>query len=148
MTGSERPRDKGGSHPERQRKRTELVKPRRSLLAMLASVAIAATAGVVLRGSDARLGEYLGGSAKPVVAILVAATQALAAVLLVMHAARGRLVALIAASFLILAAVGLLISINVAWLPAVLIFVGFIELLLVAGSTPRKPARRKHLPGR
>jgi hypothetical protein len=148
MTGSGRPTDKGGSHPERQRKRTELVKPRRSLLALLAIVAIAAIAGVVLRRSDARLGEYLGGSVKPVVAILVAATQALAAVLLMMRPARGRVVAVIAAVLLILAAVGFLVSIDVAWVSVVLLFVGFIELLLVAGSTPRKPARRKHLPGR
>ena len=45
------------------------------------------------------------------------------------------------------AAVLMMSTFGVGWFPALLFFIGLIELLLVAGSTPRKPARSKHVPG-
>jgi hypothetical protein len=139
-----------GPRPENQRKRTELVKPRRSLIGMLAVVAIAAVAFVVLRRSDDHfLGlppEYPSGF---VIALLIAAAHAAAAMLLVIRAPHARLAAGLAAALLVVTSVGVIVlMLGVPWVPALLFFIGFVEILLVAASTPRKPAHRKHVPGR
>jgi hypothetical protein len=104
------------------------------------------------RSDDPLLGlppEYLRGSSGIVVALLIAVMHAAAALFLVMRAPHARLAAGLAASLLIASSVGLIVSmLGVPWVPALLFFVGFVELLLVAASTPRKPAHRKHVPGR
>jgi hypothetical protein len=153
MSASERPHDAGGPRPENQRRRAEIRGPRRSLIGLLVVVAVAAIVFVVSRRSDRPyLGMpagYLAGSSGLVLAIVIAGTQATAAVLLLVHAVRARLAAAIAAGVLVASAVALIMSmLGVAWFPAVLFFIGFVELLLVAGATPRKAARRKHQPGR
>lgn len=140
------------AHPENQRKRTELVKPRRSLIGMLAVVAIGAITFVVLRRSDDHLlglpPDYLRGAPGLVLAILLAGAHAVAAALLVIRAPHARLVAIIAGFTMIGASVALIMGmLGVPWVPALLFFIGFVELLLVAGATPRKPAHRKHVPG-
>ncbi len=153
MTASTRPSDAGGPRPENQRKRAEIRGPRQALIGMMAVVAIGATAFLVLRRSDASfLGlppDYLAGASGRVPAVLLAGSHAAAAVLLALHAPQGRAGATIAASLMMAASVVLIVSmLGVAWVPALLFFIGFVELLLVAGSTPRKSARRKHAPGR
>ena len=142
-----------GPRPENQRKRSELVKPRRSLIGMLAVVAIGAITFVILRRSDDHLlglpPDYLRGSSGLVLAILLAGTHAVAAALLLMRAPHARLAAASAGFTMIAASVALiLVMLGVPWVPALLFLVGFVELLLVAGSTPRQPAHRKHAPGR
>ncbi len=120
---------------------------------MLAIVAIGAVAFGVLRRSDERfLGlppGYLEGPSGLLLVGLLAGVHALAAVVLLVQPARGRLVAAIAAAVAIGSCIFLVMSmLGVAWVPALLFFIGFVEILLVAGSTPRKPAHRKHVPGR
>ncbi len=80
---------------------------------------------------------------------MIAATHALAAVLFAVHAERARLMAGIAGAVVMAAGLGVIIFVPGAdWIPATLLFGGFVELLLVAGATPRKPAKREHVPGR
>ncbi len=153
MSASERPSDTGGPRPENQRKRAELRGPRHALIGMLAVVAIGAIAFGVLRRSDDRfLGlppGYLEGASGLLLVGLLASVQALAAVVLLVQPARGRLIGAIAAAVAIGSSVVLVTSTRgPAWVPALLFFIGFVEILLVAGSTPRKPAHRKHVPGR
>ena len=153
MTASTRPSDAGGPRPENQRKRAEIRGPRQALIGMLAVVAIGAIAVLVLRRSDASfLGlppDYLAGSSGLVPAVLIAGSHAAAAALLALHSPRARVGAAIAAFLMIASSVVVIVSmLGVAWVPALMFFIGFVELLLVAGSTPRKPARRNHAPGR
>ena len=149
MSASERPRDKGGSHPENQLKRVELRKARGSLVALLALVALGAIGFAAVRRSanlDLAAG-YLGGSGLTV-ALLLGGAHALAGLFLVAHVPRARLVAGLAASLMIVTSIAMLIlAVGSSWVPATLFLVGMFELLLVAGSTPRKPAHRKHVPG-
>jgi hypothetical protein len=151
MSASERPSDVGGPRPENQRKRTELQKPRRSLIGTLVVVAIGAIAFIAMRRSE-QLGlpaGYLTGSSATVAAVVIAGAHALAAVLLAVRFVRARHVAAVAASLLVVSSVTLIVlMLGVVWVPAVLFFIGFVELLLVAAATPRKPAHRKHVPGR
>jgi len=120
------------------------------MLVIVAAFAI--TFYVLRRSNQGFLGlppGYLGGLPGLVLAILIAGTHLFAAMLLVGQAPRARLVALIAALLVIVASVVLIMSmLGVAWFPAVLFFIGFVEVLLVGGSTPRKPVHRKHVPGR
>lgn len=130
----------------------ELVKPRRSLIGTVILVAAAATWFVIMRRADANfLGlppGYLAGPTATVLAVVIAAAHVVAAVFLVSHAPRGRFIAALAAAAVLVAGIALVMAMRgVAWVPAVLFFVGFIELLLVAGSTPRKAPHRKHVPG-
>ncbi|MEJ7596269.1 MAG: hypothetical protein WKG01_00045 [Kofleriaceae bacterium] len=153
MTGSARHGDVGGPRPENQLKRVEIRKARHGLIGLLAIVALAAIAFAVLRRSDARfLGlppGYLANSTALGFTVLIAATHALAAVLFAVNAARARLMAGIAGALLMVAGVGVILLVpGVNWVPATLLFGGFIELLLVAGATPRKPRKREHVPGR
>lgn len=153
MTGSERRGDAGGPHPENQLKRVEIRKARHGLIGLLSIVAIAAVAFAILRRSDAHfLGlppGYLAGGTALGFAAVIAAAHALAAVLFAVHAKRARLMAGIAGALVIAAGVGVILLVPGAdWIPAILLFGGFVELLLVAGATPRKPAKRKHAPGR
>ncbi len=141
MSASERP----GPHPENQLKRVELRKARHSLIGMLAIGAVGAITCAVRR-------DVLGLASAPdsflVAALLVGGGQAIAALLVALHAPRARVVAAAAAVLVILAGVAVIVWLVVAsWVPAVVVFFGFLELLLIAGSTPRKPARRKHVPG-
>lgn len=153
MSGSERQEDVGGPRPENQLKRVEIRKARHGLIGLLALVAVAAIAFAVLRRSDAHfLGlppGYLAGGTALGFAGLIAAAHALAAVLFAIHAARARMMAGIAGVLVMIAGVGVVVSVSGPnWIPATLLFGGFFELLLVAGATPRKPAKRKHVPGR
>ncbi|MEO8702160.1 MAG: hypothetical protein ABI867_19105 [Kofleriaceae bacterium] len=83
-----------------------------------------------------------------VAALLVGGGQAIAALLVVVRAPRARVVAAAAAVLVIVAGVAAIVSlVGTSWVPALVVFFGFLELLLVAGTTPRKPAHRKHVPG-
>lgn len=162
MSGSARPSDKGGPRPENQRKRAELRGPRRALVWLLAVSAVGAfTVGILLirrpDGHNVRLALDLLASSPLstfrglglVLAILVGGTQTLAASLLVLHHERARLVAAIAGAIIVaFSAAMVMMSIAVSWLQPTLFGIGFIELLLVAASTPRKPVDRKHRFGR
>lgn len=162
MTGSVRRSDKGGPRPENQRKRSELRGPRRSLVGVLALAAVGAiTVGILLirrpGGGLAHLSPDLLASSPLtsflgvglLLAILVGGTQTLAASLLVLHHERARLVAAIAGAIIVAtSAILVMLSIGLSWLQPTLFGIGFIELLLVAASTPRKPADRKHRFGR
>lgn len=153
MTGSERHRDAGGPRPENQRKRVEIRKARHGLIGLLAIVALAAIAFAVLRRSDERFLQlpagYLAGGTAMGFAGVIAVTHAFAAVLFAVDGQRARLVAGCAGALLMVAGFGVSILVSgPAWIPATFLFAGFVELLLVAGATPRKPAKRKHVPGR
>lgn len=153
MTGSDRHGAAGGPRPENQLKRVEIRKARHGLIGLLAVIALAAIAFAVLRRSDERFLRlppgYLAGGTALGFAGLIAATHALAAVLFAMHAQRARLVAGIAGALVMVAGVGVILLVpGPAWIPATLLFAGFVELMLVAGATPRKPTKRKHIPGR
>ncbi|CAN5833407.1 hypothetical protein BH11MYX2_BH11MYX2_24580 [soil metagenome] len=153
MAGSEKQGDVGGPRPENQLKRVEIRKARHGLIGLLALVALAAIAFAGLRRSDAHfLGlptSFLAGGTALGFAGLIAASHALAAVLFAMHSPRARLMAAIAGALVIIAGVAVLLSEpGPGWVPAVLLLGGFFELFLVAGATPRKPAKRKHVPGR
>lgn len=153
MTASERHGDVGGPRPENQLKRVEIRQARHGLIGLLAIVALAAIAFAALRRSDARfLGlppGYLAGGSALGFAGLIGAAHTFAAVLFALHAARARLAAGVAGALLMVAGVGvILLASGPAWIPATVLFVGFVELMLVAGATPRKPAKRKHVPGR
>ncbi len=145
MSASERPRDKGGPRPENQLKRVELRKARGSLIGMLAIGAVGAITCAVRRDVP---GLASASSSFIVAALLVGGGQAIAALLLVLRAPRARVVAAVAAVLVIVAGVAAVVSlVGPSWVPALVVFFGFLELLLIAGSTPRKPARRKHVPG-
>lgn len=162
MSGSVRPSDKGGSRPENQRKRAELRGPRRALVGLLAVAAIGAlTVGILLiqrpDGHNVKLSLDLLGSSPLssfrglglALAILVGGTQTLAAAALVLHHARARHVATVAGVIVVVfSAVMVMMSIALSWLQPTLFGIGFIELLLVAACTPRKPVDRKHRFGR
>lgn len=152
MTGSERRGDVRGPRPENQLKRVEIRKARHGLIALVSIVALVAIAFALLRRSDARfLGlppGYLAGGTALGVAAAIGAMHALAVVLFAVHAERARLTAGIAAALLIGAGVGVILVVGTHWVPATLLFGGVVELLLVAGATPRKPAKRAHVPGR
>lgn len=153
MTGSERHGDVGGPRPENQLKRVEIRKARHALIGLLSIVAVAAIAFVVLRRSDPSfLGlppGYLASGTALGFAVVIATMHAFAAVLFAIHAERARLMAAIAGALVMVAGVGVaLASPGADWVPAALLFGGFVELLLVAGATPRKPAKRKHVPRR
>ncbi len=153
MSASERPSDQGGPRPENQRKRAELRGPRHALIGLLAVVAVGAVAFGILRRSDGQsLGlppGYLEGASGLLLVGLLAAVHAAAAVILLVQPTRGRVVAAVAAAVAIGTSVVLIMSmLGVTWFPALLFFIGFVEILLVAGSTPRKPAHHKHVPGR
>ncbi len=84
-----------------------------------------------------------------VLAILIGGTQTLGASLLVLHHERARHVAAVAGAIIVVfSAVIVMMSIELSWLQPTLFGIGFIELLLVAASTPRKPVDRKHRFGR
>ncbi len=162
MTGSGRPQDKGGPQPEHQRKRAELRGPRHALIGALAVIAVAAiTVGAMLmKRSDGGLvglsldtiaGSAFGSFRGPgaVLAVVIGGTQALAAALLVIDHRRGRHLAAVAAGLVIAFSVVLvMLMTRTTWLQPTLFGIGFIELLLVAGSTPRKPADRSRRFGR
>lgn len=162
MSGSARPSDKGGPRPENQRKRTEIRGPRRSLIGLLAVAAVGTiTLGIMLIGRPGGGVAYLSPSLlaqSPLTSfrglglelvILVGGTQALAASLLVLRHERARFVATVAAAIVVAtSAILVMLSIGLSWLQPTLFGIGFIELLLVAASTPRKPADRKHRFGR
>ena len=153
MTGSGRRDDAGGPRPEKQLKRVEIKKARHGLIGLLSIVALAAITFAVLRRSAAHFlglppGRLAGGTALGFIA-LIAATHALAAVMFAVQAKRARLIAAIAGALMIVVGVGITLSGPATnWIPATLLFGGFVELLLVAGATPRKAAKRKHVPGR
>ena len=130
------PRDRPGPHPENQRKRTELRGPRQALIGVLAIAAVLAL--VALFGF---------GSALPrsgILLVLIAATQAVAAGLLVRHHVRARMVALAAA--LVALAWGVLhvlVLDEVTWLQLALMGTGTLEAFLVAGCTPRDTGKKR-----
>jgi len=158
MTASEPPRDKGGPRPENQRKRTEIRGPRHALIAVLALAALGAIiVGVMLiqRGDGRAVGlspELLLGSPLHsfrgmglALAILVGGTQAVAAILFVRYHARARHGAAVAAGIAVAcSALMVMLMARRSWLELALFGIGFIEFLLVAACTPRKPPDRKH----
>ncbi len=162
MSGSARPSDKGGARPENQRKRTEVRGPRHALLGLLAIAAIGAlTVGVLLiqrpDGRSVKLSIDLLASSPLtsfrgiglLLALVIGGTQTLAASLLVLRHERARQVAAIAGGIIVVtSAVMVMLSIGLSWLQPTLFAIGFIELLLVAASTPRKPVDRAHRFGR
>lgn len=162
MSGSARPSDRGGPQPENQRKRTEIRGPRRALVGLLAVAAIGIiTVGILLvqrpDGGHVDLSlDHLSRSPLHsfrglglVLALLVGGTQVLAASLLVLHHERARHVAAAAGLIIVGAsAVMVMLSIELSWLQPTLFGIGFLELLLVAASTPRKSRDRSHRFGR
>ena len=156
-------RDVPGPHPENQRKRRELQGPRRALIGLLAVSAVLAVLGglTLIAVPNIRLfqrpADELFGSALTslrgtgaVLVVLIGGTQAVAALLLIGHRVRARLVALVAA--LIAACWGLLQMMTavdgITWFQLVVFGGGALEAFLVAGCTPRtttpkKPLRRR-----
>ncbi|MBA3397502.1 MAG: hypothetical protein H0T89_33065 [Deltaproteobacteria bacterium] len=160
MTASTRPHDKGGSRPDQQRKRVEIRGPRHALIGVLAAAAVGLIAigtMVLVRGDggSVRLSDnLLAGSplsfrALAMILVVVGATQVIAAIMLVLHHPRGRHVAAAAGVLVaLLAAILVMLMAGTSWLPVALFGVAFMELLLVAASTPRKPMVRKSRFGR
>lgn len=160
MTASTRPQDKGGSRPDQQRKRVEIRGPRHALIGVLAAAAVGLIAigimvlprgdgGSVRLSADLLAGSPLSFRGLGVVLVMVGATQAIAAVMLVLHHPRGRHVAAAAGVLVaLLAAILVMLMAGSSWLPVALFGVAFMELLLVAASTPRKPVERKSRFGR
>ena len=153
-------RDVPGPHPENQRKRVELRGPRRALIGLLGvSAVLAVLGGLVLAAvPNVRMFHHPAAEvfASPLSAVrgtgltlvvLIGGSQAFAALGLLGHRIRARLVALIAA--LILAVWGLLqmmVGEGVTWFQLVAFGVGALEAFLVAGCTPRKdPGPKKPL---
>ena len=151
-------RDVPGPRPENQRKRRELRGPRRALIGLLAVTAVLSVVGglALIAVPNARLFhqpvDVLFGSPLTSVrgtgvllVILIGGTQAAAALLLVGHRVRARMVALVTA----LIAAGwallqmMLVLDGVTWFQLVAFGVGALEAFLVAGCTPRgRPSRK------
>ncbi len=160
MTASTRPQDKGGSRPDQQRKRVEIRGPRHALIGVLAAAAICVIAvgilvlrrgdgGGVRLSSDLLAGSPLSFRGLGVVLVVVGISQAIAGTLLVLHHPRGRHVAAAAGVIVaLLAAILVMLMAGSSWLPVALFGAAFMELLLVAASTPRKPIERKSRFGR
>jgi hypothetical protein len=128
--------DRPGPHPENQRKRQELVGARHGLVGVLAISAVLAIIGGVRAGS-------------PLLAVLVGGSQGVAAWLVLARQIHCRLVALGAALLAIgWAVTQILVLDGVSWFSLSLLGVGLLEVLLVAGSTPRDDGTRKKMRGR
>jgi hypothetical protein len=151
-------RDVPGPHPENQRKRRELRGPRRALIGLLAVTAgLAVLGGLTLiavpniqlfhRPADELFGSSLTSlrGTGAVLVVLIGGTQAFAALLLIGHRVRARMVALVAA--LITGCWGLLQMMvaldGITWFQLVVFGVGALEAFLVAGCTPRKTVPKK-----
>lgn len=133
MTSSA-PLDAPGPHPERKLARQELVGARHGLVGVLALAAIAA---LVLGSRGSR------------VFLAIGVAQAVAAWLVLARQLHCRIVALGAALFAIgWAIVQILVYDGVSWLSLAVLGVGLLEVLLVAGSTPRDDGKRKKMRGR
>lgn len=144
--------DRPGPHPENQRKRRELQGPRRTLIGLLALVAVGALARLCGLGASSPAAVDFTG-APPLIAsagfgatllVLVAASQAVAAGLLAVHHLAARMVAL-AAALLVLAwgVAQILVLDRVTWFSLGLLALGALEALLVAGCTPRDTAKKR-----
>ncbi|MDQ3335493.1 MAG: hypothetical protein M4D80_10035 [Myxococcota bacterium] len=158
MSASDRTRDKPGPHPENQRKRTEIRGPRHALIGVLVCAAIGMViVGIMLiQGADGRAvrlsPELLAGSPFGsfreiglMLAILIGGTQAVAATLFALHHPRARHVAAVAAGIAVACGAAFVLAMHrTSWLEPTLFGIGFLELLLVAGCTPRKSAHPKH----
>lgn len=131
-------RDRPGPHPENQRKRRELRGPRHALIGLLAAAAVCAIVlglrRVVVHDGDRPTGLLL--------ALLIGGTQALAALLLVIHHVRARAIALIAALVAIGWGLGHMMVSDWSWFQIAVFGVGALEVLLVAGCTPRDAGKR------
>ncbi|HEY0483774.1 MAG TPA: hypothetical protein VGD37_39920 [Kofleriaceae bacterium] len=156
------PRDRPGPHPENQRKRRELRGPRQSLIGLLAVVAVlAVTGGVALIARpdghvlrppvDLQVGSPLMSirATGVLLALVIGSTQAIAALLLLLHYVRARMVALIASLIAVVWSVLQMILLDGAtWFQLTLLGIGALEVLLVAGCTPRESSGPKKMRGR
>ena len=146
--------DRPGPHPENQRKRTELRGPRHALIGVLligALGAVVAGALAATRGNPSALGLTIVSPFASVrgtgglLAILIGGSQALAAFLLLAHHERARMVALIAALIAVAWSALHGMMLGGAAFPLVLFAFGALEVMLVAGCTPRDAGKPKKL---
>ncbi|MDB4963565.1 MAG: hypothetical protein JWP01_3564 [Myxococcales bacterium] len=142
-------RDVPGPRPENQRKRTELQGPRQALIGLLAVAAVLAVAGgVALLGRSLVVHTPLLSLRANglVLALVIGGTQALAAVLLVLHHERARAAALVAALIAVgWSVVQMMLLQDATWFQGTMFGVGALEAFLVAGCTPRKSLDSKKL---
>jgi fatty acid desaturase len=121
--------------PENTRRRQELRGPRHALISALVIVAALAIAALVRWSASPVM--------LPVMLIVLAATQAVAAALLARRYARARLVALAAAFVPIAWGFEQILVVDVVtWFQLVLLGIGALEALLVASCTPRDPPKK------
>lgn len=122
--------DLPGPHPENQLKRQEVRKPRRGLIVLLALAALAAF------GSFRATGIAF--------ALVIGSSQAVAAAMFAGRRPPARAVATAAALLAVAWSVAwILVVDDVTWVALTVLAIGVFELLLVAGSTPRKDSARK-----
>ncbi len=147
--------DQPGPHPERQRKRTELQGPRNGLIGLLVVIAVLAIAGgaALIGGNDggsvfqpklppaARSHSLFGTGV--LLALVIGGSQAIAALMLVLHRPKARMVALAAALIVVAWSIERLLLHGVSNLQVGAFFIGGLELLLVAGCTPRETMGRR-----
>jgi hypothetical protein len=156
------PRDRPGPHPENQRKRRELRGPRQSLIGLLAVVAVLAVAGglaliarpddhVLRQPVDLQVGSPFTSirGTGVLLALVIGSTQGIAAFLLLLHHVRARMVALIASLIaVVLSVLQMMLLDGATWLQLTLFGIGALEVLLVAGCTPRESSGPKKMRGR
>jgi hypothetical protein len=115
-----------GPHPENRKRRRELRGPRRGLIAVLVITAALAIASV----SRAYPGTAM--------LLVLAGVHVLAAFALIIHEARARMIALVAALTAIAWGAWQVVAWNeVTWLQIGALGLGALEALFVAGCTPR-----------
>lgn len=123
------------AHPENTRRRQELRGPRHALIGVLVVAAVLAVLAIArMSPSAATTGLWA----------VLAAMQLIAAGFLAARFLRARLVAVVAA----LAAIAwgveqILVNDVVTWVQLVVLGIGALELLLVAGCTPRDPPKKR-----
>jgi hypothetical protein len=157
------PHDPPGPHPANRRRRQELRGPRRALIGLLAVAAVIAAVGglaLIIRPELRVLGRALEAIVESRLAparatgvllvVVIAASQAVAALLLVQYHVHARAIALGAALLVVAWSLLQMMLLNgVTWFQIVLFGVGALETFLVAGCTPRgrvtrtKPTRRR-----
>jgi hypothetical protein len=154
-------RELPGPRPENTRRRRELQGPRRALIGLLGmAAALAVFLGATLivlpnaqlfrERFDVLFASPLSETrATGATLIAIGAVQAWAALTLVQHQVRARLIALVAALIVVAwSLLQMMVSNGVTWFQICAFGVGALEAFLVAGCTPRKPAKIKHQPGR
>ena|ERR1700733_8825223 len=143
--------DQPGPHPENQRKRRELRGPRRGLIGVLAIAGALAiiTGARLLAGRPIDLVATSPHTTGILLAVVIGGTQVLAALLLLIHHIRARMVALVAALLAVAWSVLQIMLIDgVTWFQLALLGVGALEAAFVAGCTPRDDGSKKQMRGR